>query len=522
MRQVKILTARQAADLLKDGDTLTMSGFVASGIAEALNEAVEQRYLETGHPRDLTLLWVAGTGNKDGSHADHYAHEGMIRRVIGGHFNFVPAIGQMVSENRIEGYNIPQGALAAMLRDSAAHRIGTFTPVGIGTFADPRLGGGRLNVRTTEDLVQVLTIGGEEQLFYPRIGIDAAFLRGTYADELGNITLEKEVAPLDATAQAMAVHNNGGVVIVQVERIVRAGTLDPKLVKIPGIYVDAVVLCPADNPRQAQSIGCAYDPAYAGNVQIPTGSLTPRPLDAKKIIGRRAAMELQKNAVVNLGVGVPEWVAAVAAEEGLADDMTLTVECGPIGGIPGGGTRFGGTINGQAYVDEAYQFDFYDGGGLDLCFLGLGEADVDGNVNVSRLGARITGSGGFISISANAKKTVFCGTFTNGVQIAAGHGVLNITREGGRHKFVQAVTEITFSGKVAARKGKEVLYVTERAVFALREDGLHLTEAAPGINIKTQILDQMDFAPILDLDENGEVKRMDTRIFRDGPMGLSL
>lgn len=522
MGKVKILTAREAADLLKDGDTLTLSGFVANGIAEALNAAAEKRFLEEGHPRDLTLLWVAGTGNKDGSHADHYAHEGMIKRVIGGHFNFVPQICEMLYANKIEGYNIPQGAISAMLRDSAGHKVGTFTPVGIGTFADPRFGGGRLSEKTQEDIVKIIEIEGEEQLFYPRVDIDVAFIRGTYADELGNITLEKEMAPLDCTAQAMAVHNNGGKVVVQVEKVVKAGQLDPKLVKIPGIYVDAVVVCPAESPYQSQSINCPYDPAYAGNTQVAVDSIQPKKLDAKKIIGRRAAMELRKNVVVNLGVGVPEWVSAVAAEEGVADEMTLTVECGPIGGVPGGGLRFGGSINAQAYVDEAYQFDFYDGGGLDLCYLGLAEVDPKGNVNVSRLGSRITGSGGFMNISSNSKKAVFCGTFTNGVKIKTGDGKLTILEEGKKHKFVDKVTEITFSGVVAGKKGKNILYVTERAVFALKADGVHLIEVAPGIDVEKQVLAEMDFAPIVDRDENGNVKLMDERIFKDEVMGISL
>ena len=496
MGKVKVLTARQAADLIKDGDTVTLSGFVANGIAEALNTAAEERFLETGHPRDLTLFWVAGTGNKDGSHADHYAHEGMVKKVIGGHFNFVPKICEMLSENKIEGYNVPQGAIAQMLRDNAAHKVGTISHVGIGTFADPRNGGGRLSEKTKEDIVKIIELEGQEQLFYPRIPMDVAFIRGTYADELGNITLEKEMAPLDATSQAMAVHNNGGLVVVQVERVVKAGHLDPKLVKIPGIYVDAVVECPADDPKQS--------------------------LDAKKIIGRRAAMELKKNVVVNLGVGVPEWVSSVAAEEGVADEMTLTVECGPVGGVPGGGLRFGGSVNAQAYMDEGYQFDFYDGGGLDLCFLGLAEVDNNGDVNVSRLGTRITGSGGFTNISSNSKKAVFCGTFTNGVKIQTGDGKLTILEEGKKHKFVNKVTEITFSGVVAGKAGKDVLYVTERAVFALKTDGIHLIEVAPGIDVQTQVLDEMDFAPIVDRDADGNVKLMDARIFKDEVMGMTI
>ena len=334
--------------------------------------------------------------------------------------------------------------------------------------------------------------------------------------------MEKEMAPLDCTAQAMAVHNNGGIVVVQVERVVKAGQLDSKLVKIPGIYVDYVVECDAHDPKQSQSINCTYDPAYSGNVQVPVSSLEPKKLDAKKIIGRRAAMELKKNVVVNLGVGVPEWVSSVAAEEGVAGEMTLTVECGPIGGVPGGGLRFGGTVNAQAYVDESYQFDFYDGGGLDLCYLGLAEVDIDGNVNVSRLGSRITGSGGFTNISSASKKAVFCGTFTNGVKIQTGDGKLTILEEGKKHKFVNKVTEITFSGVVAGKNNKDVLYVTERAVFALKADGVHLIEVAPGVDVKTQVLDQMDFEPIVDRDENGNVKLMDARIFTDEVMGMTI
>ena len=292
--------------------------------------------------------------------------------------------------------------------------------------------------------------------------------------------------------------------------------------KIPGIYVDAVVECPADDPKQSQSINCTYDPAYAGNTQVPVSSLEPKKLDAKKIIGRRAAMELKKNVVVNLGVGVPEWVSSVAAEEGVADEMTLTVECGPVGGVPGGGLRFGGSVNAQAYMDEGYQFDFYDGGGLDLCFLGLAEVDNNGDVNVSRLGTRITGSGGFTNISSNSKKAVFCGTFTNGVKIQTGDGKLTILEEGKKHKFVKKVTEITFSGVVAGKAGKDVLYVTERAVFALKADGIHLIEVAPGIDVQTQVLDEMDFAPIVDRDADGNVKLMDARIFKDEVMGMTI
>ena len=519
MSKVKVITADEAAMLVKDGDTVVCAGFIASNIPEALEIGVEERFAKTGCPKDLTVVYVAGTGNQDGSSIDHFAHEGLVKKVIGGHYNMIPNMGKLLNENKIEGWNVPQGALASMMRDSAAHRVGTITSVGIGTFADPRNGGGRLNEKTKDDICKVIELEGEEQLFYPRLAMDVAFIRGTYADEQGNVTMEKEVAPLDGTAQAMAVHNNGGIVVVQVEKVVQAGQLDPKLVKVPGIYVDYVVEIPADDPRQLQSLHCEYNPAYAGNKREPVDALQPKVLDAKKIIGRRAAMELKKNCAVNLGIGVPEWVSAVAAEEGVADEMTLTVECGPIGGIPGGGHRFGGSLNAQAYVDEAYQFDFYDGGGLDICYLGLAEADAVGNVNVSRLGKRITGSGGFTDIASNSKKAIFCGTMTNGVKIQTGDGKLTITQEGKLHKFVNKVNEITFSGPVAAKKGRIVKYVTERAVFELKEDGMHLIEIAPGVDLQTQVLDQIDFKPIID---EGYPKLMDERIFKDEPMGLEI
>ncbi|MBQ2959829.1 MAG: 3-oxoacid CoA-transferase [Oscillospiraceae bacterium] len=514
----KVMTAAQAALLIDDNATIGMGGFFCASLPEAVYGAVEERFLGTGHPRNLSLMWIGACGRRNHAGADHFAHEGMVRRAAGGHFGYVPEIAQMIIDEKIEGYNVPQGALVFMMRDSAAGRIGTFTSVGLGSFADPRNGGGRLNSITTEDICKVIEIDGQEQLFYPRIGIDAAIIRGTYADELGNVTMEKEMGPLDSTALAMAAHNNGGKVIVQVEKVVKPGSLDPKLVKIPGIYVDAIVVCPIDDPRSAQILGGEYEAAYSGNVQIPLAHLEPKPLDVKKIIGRRAAMELRKNVVVNLGIGIPEYVAAVASEEGIEQEMTLTVESGPVGGVPGSGVRFGGSINAQAFLDTSIQFDFYDGGGLDICFLGLGEADEAGNVNVSRFGKNLTGCGGFMSIAGNSKKVVFCSSFTSGLQIKTGDGKLEITEEGKKHKFVSKVREITFSGKIAAKQHRDILYITERAVFRLKEDGLHLVEVAPGIDIKTQILDEMDFEPIVDKN----LKLMDERIFIDRPMGLIL
>lgn len=515
MKKVKILTARQAADLVKDGDVITTSGFVASCNAEALCKALEERYLETGTPKNLTLIYAASQGNRDGRGADHLAHEGLLKRAIAGHWNTAPKLAQLALDNKMEGYNIPQGTILHMFRDIAANKIGTFTTVGLETFVDPRNGGGKLNSITKDDLSKIIEVEGTEQIFYKAFPIDIAFIRATYADECGNISFEKEITPLEGTSVAQAVSNRGGTVIVQVEKVVKAGTLDPKLVKIPGICVSAVVV--ADTVDHQQSFDCDYNPALTGEIREETGeNIQPVKLDAKKIIGRRGAMELTEGSAVNLGIGAPEYVAKVAAEEGIGDYMTLTVESGPVGGIPQGGLRFGSSLNPDCLLDQPYQFDFYDGGGLDIAYLGLAQCDEKGNINVSRFGPRIAGCGGFINITQNSKKVVFCGTFTaGGLKVKAGEGKLEIIQEGREKKFLKDVEQITFSGNYANKKGQTVMYITERAVFELRKDGVHLIEVAPGIDIQTQILDLMDFKPFID-----EVKVMDERIFKDEIMGI--
>ncbi|MDD5945315.1 MAG: 3-oxoacid CoA-transferase, partial [Clostridia bacterium] len=429
MKKVTVLTPAEAAMLIKDGDTVATGGFVGTGSPEAISCAIEERFLETGEPRNLTYMYAAGQGNRDGRGSDHFAHEGLVKRVIAGHWNMAPNLGQLAMDNKIEAYNIPQGVLCHMYRDVAAHRAGTITHVGLHTFADPRLEGGKLNSVTTEDLVELIDIFGEERLIYKPQPIDVALIRATFADENGNISMHKEVCPCDATAMAMAARNNGGKVIVQVERIVKAGSIDPKLVKIPGILVDAVVVSTPD--KHQQCFNKEYDPTLTGEATAPAGAFTPIELSAKKIIGRRAAMELKENTVVNLGIGAPEYVSAVANEEGISDYMTLTVEAGPVGGVPMGGTQFGGSQNADCYFDQNVMFDFYDGGGIDLAFLGLAQADESGNVNVSKFGPRIAGCGGFIDITQNAKKVFFCGTFTaGGLKTKIEDGKLIIEKEG--------------------------------------------------------------------------------------------
>ena len=516
MRKVPVISAREAADMITDNATVTSSGFVASCMPEALTSAVEKRFLETNSPKNITVFYAAAQGNRDGSGADHFAHEGLVKRVIGGHWNMVPKLGEMVLQNKIEGYNFPQGTLAQLFRDIAGKKLGTLTHVGLNTFADPRIEGGKLNSITTEDLVEVVEILGEERLLYKAFDVDFALIRGTYADECGNVTLEHEVATTECTSMAQAVKNCGGKVIVQVENVVQAGSLDPRLVKIPGIYVDAIVVAEEKEDHE-QCRGCEYDPAMSGEIKAPVDCNSNSKLDAKKIIGRRATLELEEDTVVNLGIGAPEYVSVVANEEGIGDYMTLTVEAGAVGGIPQGGAKFGGSVNPDCILDQAYQFDFYDGSGVDLAFLGLAQADSKGNINVSKFGPRIAGCGGFINITQNAKKVFYCGTFTaGGLKTEVVDGKLNIIQEGKSVKFLADVEQITFSGEYANKVGQPVMYITERAVFRLEKDGMHLIEIAPGVDLQTQVLDLMEFKPIID----EPLKTMDLRIFKDEIMGL--
>lgn len=515
MRKMTVITPEQAADLVEDGQTITTSGFVGSGCPESLTKALENKFLDTGMPRNLTYFYPAAQGNRDGRGADHFAHKGMTKRVIAGHYNTAPALGKCILDNEIEGYNLPQGTLSQLCRDIAAHKVGTITHVGLNTFVDPRKQGGKLNEITKEDLVAVVDILGEEKLLYKAFPIHIAFLRGSYADELGNVTLEREVGTHEVTALAQAAKNHGGKVIVQVEKIVKAGALDPRLVKIPRIYVDALVISePIDHQ---QSFDHEFDPSLTGEITVPLGGLEAPQLSAKKVIGRRAAMELTENTVVNLGIGIPEYISAVANEEGIGDYMTLTVEAGPIGGVPCGGSQFGASVNPECILNQHEQFDFYDGGGVDLAFLGLAQADQDGNINVSKFGPRIAGCGGFINITQNAKKVFYCGTFTaDGLKTEIKNGEIKILQEGKERKFINEVEQITFSGEYAGKIGQPVMYITERAVFELKKDGVYLTEIAPGIDLQTQVLDLMDFEPKME----GIPKLMDRRIFCDEPMGL--
>ena len=514
MNRNKIISVNDAVDVILDGDTVATSGFVGTGFPEELAIALERRFVETGSPKDLTLVYAAGQGDGKTRGLNHFGGEGMVKRVIGGHWGLVPSLGTLALENKIEAYCFPQGVISLLFREIAGRRPGLISTVGINTFVDPRLDGGKMNDVTIEDLIEVLELDGTEYLFYKSFPINVALLRGTTSDEEGNVTMEKEALTLEVLSMAQAVKNSGGIVIVQVERVTTERILSPQAVKLPGALVDCVVV--ASSPENhMQTFEEAYNPAYTGEIKVSNKTIAPIPLDVRKVIARRAAMLLKINAVVNLGIGMPEGVASVANEEEILNLITLTVEPGGVGGIPAGGLSFGAVANAQAIIDQPYQFDFYDGGGLDQAFLGMAEVDAEGNVNVSRFGTKLAGAGGFINISQNARSVYFMGTFASRSQFSLENGNLRILAPGSS-KFVERVGQVTFSGEYARSRGQTVYYITERCVFRLAEAGLELIEIAPGVVLDRDILPHMAFRPIVP----DNIRSMDARIFLDEPMGL--
>lgn len=516
---ISILTADQAAAIISNNASVLFGGFIASVVPEELESALGKRFRETQSPIGLTVIYAAGQGDGKERALNQIAYEGLVKRVIGGHWGLVPKLQKLAIENKIEAYNLPQGIISHLCRDISAGKPGTISRVGLGTFVDPRLEGGKINNITREDIIDVITLGGEEFLFYKKFPIDFALLRGTTADEDGNITMEDEALTICNQVAAAACHNSGGKVIVQVKQIVKRGALNPQLVKIPGIYVDAVVIN-TDQNLHMQTYDHYFDPRkVTQSTGMDSVNAVPESekLDAKWIIARRAALELKKNAIVNFGIGVPEYIAEVARDEGFEPFYTATVEAGAIGGTPAGGLSFGTAIHPQAIVSQDYQFDFYDGGGLDQAFLGLAQADRFGNINVSKFGPKIAGCGGFINISQSAKEVIFCGTFTaQGIAVTSSHGLLNIIREGTQKKFLEHVEQITYSGAYAWSVGQQVLYVTERAVFSLNERGLVLIEIAPGIDLEKDVLALMGFRPEI----SDSLKLMDQRIFLNTSLKL--
>ncbi|HHX23103.1 MAG: acyl CoA:acetate/3-ketoacid CoA transferase [Tepidanaerobacteraceae bacterium] len=510
----KIMEVEDALKLIKDGDTIGSTGS-GGGVLEPnyILEKLEESFLQTGHPCDLTLVHASGFGDKKETGLNRFAHEKMTKRVIGGHWGWTPRMGDLANENKIEAYNLPQGVLTQLYREIAANRVGLITHIGLGTFVDPRVEGGKLNEITKEDLVKIVNIEGKERLLYKAFPINVAIIRGTTSDEDGNICMDEEPTYLEVLALAQAAKNSGGKVICQVKYIAKSNSLDPRFVKIPGILVDAVVVY----KEQWQTVEGEFNPGFTGKVKVPLEQLPAMKLDERKVIARRAAMELTPNAIVNLGFGMPDGVASVAAEEGISDYITLTIEQGIVGGVPASGAIFGVGTNPVSIIDEPSQFDFYSGGGLDITFLGMAQCDSEGNINVSKFGKNIAGCGGFVDISQSAKTAVFCGTFmAGGLKVEIHDGALKILNEGKYKKFVEKVDQITFSGKRAREVGQRVLYVTERAVFEMTELGLVLKEIAPGVDLQKDILNKMSFKPIVDKN----LKIMDTKIFQNSLIGL--
>jgi propionate CoA-transferase len=515
MRLKKIVEASDAVDVIHDGDVIASAGYGGNGTPDQLFVALEKRFLETGAPRDLTLVFAGGQGDMKDRGLNRLGHAGMIKRVIGGHFGLIPRIEQLAVAGKIEAYNLPEGVLTHLYRDIGAGKPGTLSTVGLGTYIDPRHGGGRMNAATTEDIVRLMEIDGEEYLFFKSFPIQVALIRGTTADPDGNITAEREALTLENLALAIAARNSGGIVLAQVERIAAEGSLDARRVQVPGVLVDCVVL--AEPEHHMQTYGTQFNAAFAGELRVPQRRSPAVELSERKIIARRAAIELSPNCVINVGVGsVPDQVPLVADEERVQDLITLTVDPGVMGGVPMSGLDFGAAVNYQAVIDHCSEFDFIDGGGLDAAFLGFGECDAQGNVNASRFGARIPGCGGFIDISQNAKKIVFVGTFSSGgLEVTIEDGRMRIAREGKHAKFVEAIGQTTFSAEYALRREQEVLYITERCVFRLGEAGLTLAEVAPGIDLDRDILARMPFRPAIE-----GPRSMDPKIFLPQPMGL--
>jgi len=490
----QVITPQQAAALIKDGSTVALSGFGLACVNEETLIAVEERFLAEAAPRDLTVVHASAVGNRRDKGMSHWGHRGLIKRWIGGIAIASPGLAKLIQEDGCQAYNLPQGVITQLYREIAAKRPGVITKVGLGTFVDPRVEGARMSPSSTDDVVQVIELAGEEWLFYPSFPVDVALIRGTVADEHGNLTLEHEGLKLEVLPIAQAARNSGGIVIAQVESIAAAGSLDPNLVKVPGILVDYLVVSQPENHFQTENTH--YNPSFSGQLRVPLEAITPIPLSERKVIARRSAMELRPGAVLNLGVGIPCDVGTVAAEEGISDQIMLTTEAGAIGGVPAGLKDFGHAYNPEALVDMHSQFDFYDGGGLDCAVLGLAQADRHGNVNVSKFNGRVAGCGGFIDICQSAKTLIFAGTFTaGGLEVEVAGGEVKVVTEGKAHKFLLDVEQITFSGTYAAQRGQRVLYVTERAVLQLVDGVMTVIEVAPGIDLQRDVLDQMDFTP---------------------------
>lgn len=520
MKRPKFVSPQEAAEMIKDNATIATIGMTLVSASESILKAIEQRYLSEKTPANLTLVHSCGQSDRDRG-IQHFAHEGMLSRIIGGHWGLQPKMMDLIANNKVLAYCIPQGQFAQLYRSMAGGEPGKITKVGLGTFVDPRIEGGKMNdlTKNAPDISEVITINGEEYMMYKPIPLDYVIIRGTYVDEDGNLTTDEEAMNLEVFSAVMACKKFGGKVIAQAKYKVKNGQLHCKKVIVPGVFIDAVVICPNPEEDHRQTHSFAFDPAYCGDIKVPVSNVDTLLLTVRKLIGRRALMELSKNDILNVGTGIPnDVVGPILAEENIDQDVTVTVECGIYGGIPMGGVDFGIAKNNFALVRHDDQFDYYNGAGVDVTFMGAGQLDEQGNVNATKLGTLPTGAGGFVDITTNAKHVVFCATFTGkGLKCSFANDKLHIDQEGSLIKMVKKVTQISYNGEIARKKKQKVHFVTERAVFELREEGVVLTEIAPGIDLQTQVLDLMEFKPIISPD----LKIMNNKLFcAEGAFGL--
>jgi propionate CoA-transferase len=511
--RARVVPASVAAAEVADGDTVALSAS-GGGLLEPddILAAIERRFLDTGHPRDLALVHALGIGDRQARGTNRFAHEGMVRRVIGGHWTWSPRMQRLARDERIEAYTLPSGVISMLLRESGARRPGLITRVGLDTFADPRRGGGRLNARATDDLVRVIEIEGVEYLHYLPLRVDVAIIRGSIADARGDISFEHEPTTLDSMAAAMAARGNGGRVLAQVKRLVAEGSLDPRLVHVPAPMVDVVVVA----PDQWQTYASEHDAALHGAAEHPrlAARVTPAALDVRAIVARRAALEVRAGDVLNVGFGMSAGVVDVLDQAGRLADVDLCIEQGAIGGLPVGGDLFGVSRGPLALLSSTQQFDLFAAGILDVTALGMAEVDRMGNVNVTRIAGDAVGPGGFVDISQGAARAVFCGTLTaRGLEVEVVDGRLRVVREGSLHKFVRDVEQVSFSAALASAEGREAIYVTERAVFRLVDGQVTLIEVAEGLEPERDVIAHMDFRPRI-----GDLRPMPASVFQTGPV----
>jgi len=512
------MSPSEAAGLIRNGDVVINTGMLAAGIPETILKAIRKRFQESGAPAHLTLVHSGSQSDGTGG-IEHIAATGLVDKIIGAHWGLAPKWMDRIASDDVIAYCLPQGQVAHLIREMSSGSPGLFSKVGLGTFIDPRLEGGKMNARTKaeKDIVEVLTIDGEEYLRYLPVSPDVALIRGTYMDEDGNLSVLGEGMKLELMPSVLAVKRNGGRVIAQVKAFVKNGGIHPHNVAVPGIFIDCAAECENPETDHRQCSGAAYDPAICGDGPFRPGAAPVLPLDIRKVIGRRAALELYENAVINLGIGIPnDTIGLIMHEEGAGSFASATVESGVYGGAPLGGADFGVSRGCTAIIPHEQQFDFYNGAGVDIAFMGVGEVGRSGDVNSTKMGRRVTGAGGFINITQNAAKVVFCSTFTTkGLQCTIGDGRITVGQEGRVRKFVERVGQVSFSAARALKTGRQILYVTERAVFRLGARGLILTEIAPGVDVKRDVLDQMAFSPIIEKPP----RLMDSRIYNEGAMG---